>query len=238
MSRARSGCRRSVSGTDALGDAHCTQGTRTERLVHGRDSRCSWCSSPSCRFMGSADAYGLGYRDVDGDPHTTVLVTTMSATAGWRATQRLRAWERQQLRIVEEERVLDVGCGRGEALISLGADLGTTGAPSPLRSPRLCASNETVHRTWADASPCSRPVRAARLQWEGPTRRPGPTGTPMSHPHPDGCFSMESLAEDLAERGQLESGDVTRFVAQIHEAARHQRFEMSLTMHAVVATRH
>ncbi len=77
--------------------------------------------------MGSTDAYGLGYHDVDGDPHTAVLVGNMDATAGWPATQRLRAWERQQLGLVDGERLLDVGCGRGEAAISLGVDLGATG---------------------------------------------------------------------------------------------------------------
>ena len=78
-------------------------------------------------MMGSTDAHGLGYHDVDGDPHTLVLVANMEATAAWRATRRLRAWERRQLAIGDGERVLDVGCGRGEAAISLGADLGPTG---------------------------------------------------------------------------------------------------------------
>ena len=77
--------------------------------------------------MGSSDAHGLGYHDVDGDPHTAILVANMDATAEWRATQRLRAWERQQLGLVDGERVLDVGCGRGEAAIALGFDLGATG---------------------------------------------------------------------------------------------------------------
>jgi polyhydroxyalkanoate synthesis regulator phasin len=46
---------------------------------------------------------------------------------------------------------------------------------------------------------------------------------------------MTSLAEDLVQTGQLEAGEVTRFVGKIHEAARRQRFKMSLTMHAVIA---
>jgi SAM-dependent methyltransferase len=58
---------------------------------------------------------------------------------------------------------------------------------------------------------------------------------PDESPAPDGCFSMASLAEDLVETGQLESGVVRRFVETIHEAARSQRFAMSLTMHAVIA---
>lgn len=77
--------------------------------------------------MDSSDADGLGYHDVDGDPHTAVLVANMNATAAWRATQRLLAWEREHLGLVDGERLLDVGCGRGEAAISLGFDLGTTG---------------------------------------------------------------------------------------------------------------
>ena len=58
---------------------------------------------------------------------------------------------------------------------------------------------------------------------------------PDDSPAPTGCFSMPSLAEDLVERGQLESGAVRRFVETIHDAARNQRFSMSLTVHAVVA---
>lgn len=46
---------------------------------------------------------------------------------------------------------------------------------------------------------------------------------------------MKSLADDLVDKGQLERNDVARFVDQIHEAARRQRFNMSLTMHAVIA---
>ena len=77
--------------------------------------------------MVSSDAHGLGYHDVDGDPHAAILVANMDATAEWRATQRLRSWEQQQLGLVDGERVLDVGCGRGDVAISLGFDLGATG---------------------------------------------------------------------------------------------------------------
>ena len=51
----------------------------------------------------------------------------MDETAKWPATQRLRAWERHHLGLVEGERLLDVGCGLGDAAISLARDLGTTG---------------------------------------------------------------------------------------------------------------
>lgn len=77
--------------------------------------------------MSHSDAHGLGYHDVDGDPHTGVLVANMRATSGWQATQRLREWERQHLELVEGERLLDVGCGLGEAALSLANDLGPSG---------------------------------------------------------------------------------------------------------------
>ena len=54
-------------------------------------------------------------------------------------------------------------------------------------------------------------------------------------PAPEGCFSMASLAEDLVEKGQLEPSGRREFVDTIHDAARGGRFEMSLTMYAVVA---
>ena len=53
---------------------------------------------------------------------------------------------------------------------------------------------------------------------------------------PGGCFSMRSLAEDLVSTGQLDVADTDRFVDRILHAARNGRFEMSLTMFAVVAT--
>ena len=278
--------------------------------------------------MGSTDAHGLGYHDVDGDPHTAVLVANMDATAEWRATQRLRAWERQQLGLVDGERVLDVGCGRGEAAISLGADLGTTGelvgvdaSAAMLEVARRrsrevpCAVRFSVGdaRSLAEADQSFDVVRSERtLQWlpepgsvvaefvrvlrsggrlslidtdwstlhldvgdpqitsmvsDGLSverNRPSNVGrrlaelataagcdvtmettdtqiwtrwNPDESPAPDGCFSMASLAEDLVEKGQLEPGAVSQFVGEIHEAARRQRFKMSLTMHAVIAVR-
>lgn len=58
---------------------------------------------------------------------------------------------------------------------------------------------------------------------------------PDDSPAPEGCFSMASLADDLVASGQLESSEASRLVGKIHEAARRQRFKMSLTMHAVIA---
>lgn len=276
--------------------------------------------------MGSPDAYGLGYHDVDGDPHTAVLVANTDAIAEWRATQRLRAWERQHLELVEGERLLDVGCGRGEAAISLGFDLGATGE---LVGVDASAAMLEVARRRSSEVPCAARfsvgdaraldetdwsfdvVRSERtLQWlPEPERvvaefvrvlrpggrlsltdtdwstlhldvgdpqitrmvrdglrvernRPSNVGrrlaelasaagcevttettetqiwtrwNPDEFPAPDGCFSMASLAEDLVETGQLESDAVSAFVDDIHEAARRKKFEMSLTMYAVVA---
>ncbi len=276
--------------------------------------------------MVTSDPYGLGYSNVDGDPHTSVLVSNMDATSGWQATQRLRSWERQHLGLVAGERLLDVGCGLGDAAISLAADLGPTGElvgvdasaamvevarHRSLEAP--CAVRFTVGdaRALDEATDSFDVVRSERtLQWlpepevvvagfvrvlRGGGRlslidtdwstlrldvgdpqitnavrdglrvernRPSNVGrrlaeladaaglevtkatsdtqtwtrwNPDELPAPDGCFSMASLAEDLVETGQLEASAVPVFVDTIHEAARTQRFVMSLTMHAVIA---
>lgn len=73
------------------------------------------------------DPHGLGYERVDDDPHVAVLLATMDATAGWEATQRLRRWERDQLGLQEGQRLLDVGCGLGDAALALAEDLGEGG---------------------------------------------------------------------------------------------------------------
>ena len=64
---------------------------------------------------------------MDEDPNLTVLVSTMDATAKWSATQELRRWERHHLALRTGQRLLDVGCGTGDAAISLADDLGSTG---------------------------------------------------------------------------------------------------------------
>ena len=58
---------------------------------------------------------------------------------------------------------------------------------------------------------------------------------PDESPAPVGCFSMESLVDDLVATHGLTSADGRRFVATIHDAARRGRFSMRLTMFAVVA---
>ena len=73
------------------------------------------------------ETHGLGYRRVDEDPNVSVLLGTMDATGRWDATRRLRAWEREQLNLTAGQRLLDVGCGLGDAAIGLAADLGSNG---------------------------------------------------------------------------------------------------------------
>jgi SAM-dependent methyltransferase len=77
--------------------------------------------------VSARDAHGLGYERVDDDPHVPFLIATMDATARWEATCELRAWERRQLRLGPGQRLLDVGCGLGDAALALAADLGATG---------------------------------------------------------------------------------------------------------------
>ena len=77
--------------------------------------------------MGTHETHALGYERVDDDPHVAVLLATMDATAGLEATRRLRAWERDQLRLGVGQRLLDVGCGLGDAALALAEDLGNDG---------------------------------------------------------------------------------------------------------------
>jgi SAM-dependent methyltransferase len=59
---------------------------------------------------------------------------------------------------------------------------------------------------------------------------------PDETPAPDGCFSMQSLADDLVTTEHLAPAERDRFVSRIQHAARRDRFSMRLTMYAVVAT--
>lgn len=79
------------------------------RLVRGRDPR-----SP-------------GFHAVDAHPEGSLLLTAMDETAEWAATRTLRAWERTQLALRPGQRLLDVGCGLGDAALALGVDLGADG---------------------------------------------------------------------------------------------------------------
>lgn len=77
--------------------------------------------------MSKRETHGLGYGRVDDDPNVSVLLGTMGATARWDATIRLRAWERAQLSLTAGQRLLDVGCGLGDAGLMLAADLSGEG---------------------------------------------------------------------------------------------------------------
>jgi hypothetical protein len=61
------------------------------------------------------------------------------------------------------------------------------------------------------------------------------TWDPDESPAPGGCFSMESLADDLVAAHLLSTADRPRFVSTIYDAARRGQFSMRLTMFAVVA---
>jgi SAM-dependent methyltransferase len=58
---------------------------------------------------------------------------------------------------------------------------------------------------------------------------------PDESPAPAGCFSMESLADDLVSKGQLHADERARFVSNIRTAAARGQFSMRLTMYGVIA---
>lgn len=297
-------------------------GTTTPCGLHERTSVA--LSYP--RAIERNDTHGLGYERVDDDPNVDVLVDTMDATARWPATRRLREWERRRLRLVEGERLLDVGCGLGEAARTLASDLGATGevvgvdasaamlrvAGASTGTPNCrvrfvvgdaCALDEPnssfdavrsertlqwlaepetaiaemarvlrpggrvslIDTDWStlridvgDAALAARVHRAMSVERNRPSNigsrlhdlvrtvgftplaRTAQTHTwtawdPDGSPAPDGCFSMESLADNLVDAGQLDVGEQMAFVETIRTAARRDRFTMHLTMYAVIA---
>ena len=68
-----------------------------------------------------------GFSQVDGQADPAILIAGMEATAQWPAVQRLRAWERDHLRIGPGDAVLDVGCGAGDVLVELAGVAGSAG---------------------------------------------------------------------------------------------------------------
>ena len=77
--------------------------------------------------MDADETHALSYEGVDEDPNVSVLLETMEATGRWGATLRLRAWEREHLNLTPGQRLLDVGCGLGDAALALADDLGSDG---------------------------------------------------------------------------------------------------------------
>lgn len=77
--------------------------------------------------MSGNETHGLGYQRVDDDPNVAVLLAAMNTTAELDAIRTLRHWERTQLGLCDGLRLLDVGCGLGEAALALAQDLGTDG---------------------------------------------------------------------------------------------------------------
>lgn len=101
--------------------------------------------------MPGDDPHRLGYRRVDEDPNAPVLLGAMDATSGWAATRRLRTWERDALRLTNGQRLLDVGCGTGDAALALAYDLGAAGEVVGID-----VSSEMIRaaRTRATGTPC------------------------------------------------------------------------------------
>jgi ubiquinone/menaquinone biosynthesis C-methylase UbiE len=75
----------------------------------------------------STDAHALGYEQVDGADNIPFLVATMEATSRWDTIRHLRGWERAHLALRPGDRLLDVGCGLGDAAVALAADLAPGG---------------------------------------------------------------------------------------------------------------
>ena len=120
-------------------------------LRAGRPAVASIPTTPYRCGMATEDTHRLGYQRVDDDPNVDVLVAAMDGTAGWDATRRLRSWERAQLGLAQGERLLDVGCGLGEAALALAQDLGDDGEVVGIDvSERMLR----VARSNASAAPC------------------------------------------------------------------------------------
>jgi LmbE family N-acetylglucosaminyl deacetylase len=126
-------------------------------------------------------APSTGFEAVDDQPDVSMLLSAMEETAQWEATKKLRAWEREQLSLRSGQRLLDVGCGLGDAALALSIDLGDhgeivgiDGSEAMLAEARVRAADATcrVRFTVGDAGALDEPdasfdaVRSERmLQW-------------------------------------------------------------------------
>jgi SAM-dependent methyltransferase len=75
----------------------------------------------------------------------------MIANAGWSATRWLRAWERDHLALSTGQRLLDVGCGLGDAARALAEALGATGEVVGIDA--STAMLEAARSSWNAACP-------------------------------------------------------------------------------------
>jgi SAM-dependent methyltransferase len=142
--------------------------------------------------MGIDDTHRLGYRRVDDDANVSVLLSTMDTTAAWEATRRLRSWERDHLNLHGGQRMLDVGCGLGEAALALAGELGDAGE---LVGVDLSAEMLRVARSRATAAHC-------RVRFS--------VGDACSLGEPDGSFdvvrserTLQWLTDPLAAIGEM-----------------------------------
>jgi LmbE family N-acetylglucosaminyl deacetylase/SAM-dependent methyltransferase len=145
------------------------------RLVRGVEDLLSYGSR-----MTTSNVRRTGFESVDDQPDVSMLLSAMDETAQWEATKQLRAWEREQLALRPGQRLLDVGCGLGDAVLALSADLGEgevvgiDGSEVMLAEARKRAADATcrVRFTVGDAGALDEPdasfdaVRSERmLQW-------------------------------------------------------------------------
>jgi SAM-dependent methyltransferase len=131
--------------------------------------------------MTAANVPSTGFEAVDDQPDVSMLLSAMDETAQWEATKKLRAWEREQLSLRSGQRLLDVGCGLGDAARALSVDLGDRGevvgidgSEVMLAEARVRAADATcrIRFTVGDAGALDEPdasfdaVRSERmLQW-------------------------------------------------------------------------
>jgi SAM-dependent methyltransferase len=129
---------------------------------------------PSVWGMDADETHALGYERVDDDPNVSVLLETMEATGRWEAILRLRVWERKQLNLTPGQRLLDVGCGLGEAALTLADDLGSDGEIVGIdASAEMIAGARSRVRT---AKSRADSPSATLLRWPSPTAPSTPLG--------------------------------------------------------------
>ncbi len=125
------------------------------------------------------------------------LVAMVDAASSWPAVGVLRAWERERLGLRTGERLVDVGCGPGDAAIALAADVGPCGEVVGIDTSRAMLR---AARERAAGAAC--PFRAVR-------------GDAAALPAPDG-----SCDAARAERVLQWVPDPAGVVAELHRVLR------------------